>query len=510
MKRLILILAVLASLLPGFSWGADVLMSDLSNLQKRYEEKLEDLAQWCDDNELSDQAKTTRGWIADPPTNLICLYQIQEDASWPPLPENASLEVKQWSQNFIKLRCEQCNALIKQSRKFASSGRATFAFDLMMRALRENPQQKQIRAMLGFVEYQKKWAYSAEVKYLKKGMVNHPEFGWLAAKDVSRYEKGMRFYRNRWITKEQETQLRLANNDPWRLESPHYVILSYPSLEEGAALSRKLETLYLVWRQLFLRFFATEGQMQAFFSGKNANIPMPQHKVVFFRDREQYNNVMLAKTKNPFIKQTLGYYSSHADSQTGVEGIAYFFAGPDYDERTMNHEATHQLFFEARPVSFQPKRNFNIASAGRNGNFWIMEGIAMFMESLANKDGIHELGDPDDVRLFAARFRRLKNDFYVPLQKFSQLNAERFQQDPRVTTFYSQAAGLTWFLLFYDEGKYRDCLVTYLSMVYSGLDTPDTLPKLTQIPWEELDREYLEYIKTTVRPNDENLSLEPM
>ena len=510
MKRFAFALTVLAFLCPYACFGADALLTDLSALQQRYQEKLEKLAQWCDDNELAEQAKYTRAWSKPHPADRICVYQIQEDAFWPELPEDASGEMKQWSQDFIKLRSEQCTALVRQSRKFANAGRATFAFDLIMQALRENPQQKQIRSMLGFVEFQKKWVYGSEYKYLKKGMVNHPKFGWLPAKFAARYDKGQRYYRNRWISKEQESQLREQNNDPWVVESPHYIIRSFPSLEEGVALSRKLETLYLVWRQLFIRFFATEKQMQMFFSGKNANLTSSQYQVVFFQDRNQYNSFMLTKTNNPQVPKTLGMYYSSFNAAKGYEGVAYFFAGPDYDERTMLHEATHQLFAESRPISLQPKRNFNVVQPGLNGNFWVLEGIAMFMESLINENSRHELGDPNDNRLFAARFRRLNDNFYIPLQRFCQMNTQTFQQDPRVATFYSQAAGLTWFLIFHDEGKYRDSLAAYLSAVYSGLDSPDLLGRLIQEDWADLDQEYQKYLKSTIQPRDANLTLEPM
>ena len=48
------------------------------------------------------------------------------------------------------------------------------------------------------------------------------------------------------------------------------------------------------------------------------------------------------------------------------------------DERTMYHKATHQLFQESRPVS---------PEVGHRANFWIIEGIAMYMESLPRKTG---------------------------------------------------------------------------------------------------------------------------
>ena len=87
---------------------------------------------------------------------------------------------------------------------------------------------------------------------------------------------------------------------------------------------------------------------------------------------------------------------------------AYFFAGKGADERTLYHEATHQLFALSRPIS---------PEVVRKGNFWIVEGIAMFMESLRVEDGYCVLGGFDDERMHAARYRLLHDHFYVPLDE---------------------------------------------------------------------------------------------
>ena len=72
---------------------------------------------------------------------------------------------------------------------------------------------------------------------------------------------------------------------------------------------------------------------------------------------------------------------------------------------------------------------------------------------------------------------------------------EKLQKDPRIGTLYSQAAGLTHFLIYYDGGRYRDALVSYLSAVYSGRDDHDTLAKLTGTDYGELDKQYREFLE---------------
>ena len=72
---------------------------------------------------------------------------------------------------------------------------------------------------------------------------------------------------------------------------------------------------------------------------------------------------------------------------------------------------------------------------------------------------------------------------------------EKLQEDPRIATLYSQAAGLTNFLVHHDGGRYRDALVAYLVAVYTGRDDPDTLAKLTGVDYSALDKQYHEFIE---------------
>jgi hypothetical protein len=194
-----------------------------------------------------------------------------------------------------------------------------------------------------------------------------------------------------------------------------------------------------------------------------------QHHVVYFRDRDDYKLAM--RGTMPDI-ETSGVYRM---------GRAYFFADKKNDDRTLYHEATHQLFHESRPVA---------PEVGQKANFWIVEGIAMYMESLRQEDGFYVLGGMDDDRMHAARYRLLEDKWYVPLSEFSGYGSAKIQNDPRIAKLYSQAAGLANFLVYYDGGRYRDALVAYLVAIYTGRDQPDTLAKLTGAGYSELDKQY--------------------
>ena len=104
------------------------------------------------------------------------------------------------------------------------------------------------------------------------------------------------------------------------------------------------------------------------------------------------------------------------------------------------------------------------------------------------------LGGFDDERMVAARYRLLNDKFYVPLVDLVGYGMEKIQKDPKIATLYSQSAGLTNFLVHYDRGRYRDALVAYLAAVYAGQDTEQTLAKFTGENFDELDKEYKEFM----------------
>ena len=181
----------------------------------------------------------------------------------------------------------------------------------------------------------------------------------------------------------------------------------------------------------------------------------------------------------PNIKITTGFYLDNP-------GCAYFFAGKDSDDRNMYHEATHQLFHESRLVA---------PNVGHKTNFWIVEGIAMYMESLAAGGRLRRAG----------RFRRRAGErrpLSAAARPFlrSAWRVRRFRHGetakrPANRHVYSQAAGLTHFLIYYDDARYRDALVSYLSAVYAGHDNHDTLARLTGASYSDLDKQYREFLE---------------
>ena len=444
-----------------------------------YRAKLDDLAAWCETQGLAAEAARTKTWSHPHGFDKLYITNLSAETGPSKPPEDASDAAQQWQEHFWKLRREQADELFKLARRAVDRQRPSLAFDLVLETLHENPDHETARGILGYQKYQGRWHTLYEIQKIRAGWVKSERFGWIREPDLPRYEKGERRRGNRWISAEEDARLHEDIRRGWLVETEHYTIRTNHSIEAGAALGERLERLYNVWRRLFIRFYATRQQVLGLFEGRSRGRPikLPRHNIVYFRDRDDYNKLLKDAFANIAISS--GLYVEQTRR-------AYFFAGPDQNNRTLQHEATHQLFHESRPVA---------NNVGRGANFWIVEGIATYMESLREENGHFVLGGFDDIRMKAARYRLLKDDFYVPLAELCGYGMKRIQTDPRVATLYSQMAGLTNFLVYYDGGRYRDALVAYLHAVYNGNQNPNILPELTGSSFKTLDRQYREFMQ---------------
>jgi hypothetical protein len=75
---------------------------------------------------------------------------------------------------------------------------------------------------------------------------------------------------------------------------------------------------------------------------------------------------------------------------------------------------------------------------------------------------------------------------------------DAIQHDSRLPKLYSESSGLANFLMHYRDDRYRQPLIEYLIAVYAGRADADTLAKLTGASYEQLDRQYREYLKGLV------------
>jgi hypothetical protein len=394
-------------------------------------------------------------------------------------------------------------------------GHPSEAFHDLRETAFHNPDHETARKLLGYVLYEDRWVTPYTALMLRRGEVDHPVFGWLPAEHVARYEAGQRFYKGRWMPAAAEAEIRSKLTDAWEVESDHFLIRTTHSLERGVELSRALEILHRFFLRNFTDFFATPQQMKRLFDdGKPLGTSGgSKHEVVYLATREAYAKIV--RNKQPGADQMNGLYMPG-------DRIAYLFANeadPEASLETMYHEVTHQILSESN------LKTFEIAT---DADFWVIEGIACYMESF-EPEGAIRVGDPGHSRLYFARERIVAEDWFQPLERFTQLGRHQFQfEAPGKTAeekfrelqrYYSQATGLTHFLLHYDNGRYRDGFVQYLARIYSAdarvRKQRLTLAEVLGVPFEDLDRLYVEYISrlrtggTGQTPDGNELPSEP-
>ena len=194
--------------------------------------------------------------------------------------------------------------------------------------------------------------------------------------------------------------------------------------------------------------------------------------VVLFKDRDDY--VAQLSRSEPQIELSVGYFSqSHK--------TAFFYAGDDSARTTWVHEATHQFFQESGEVA---------PMVGERSNCWVVEGVALYMESLSDHGGYLTTGGVDADRLQYARYRLLSEGYYVPLEKLVAYGREQLQKDPDLTKLYSQCAGLAHCFMDTDQGQQIRPFINYLRTVYRGVGQLETLSGESGKSYGELDQLY--------------------
>ncbi len=367
--------------------------------------------------------------------------QPQEDAA-----SDSARLTQLWRRKFLDLRAARARDLFQLAGQRLTAGMPEQAFQLLHEVLREDPNHAESRRILGYRRAGAAWQKPERAVRTRSGDRNHPQFGWR---------------RRRY----------------WIVESEHYEIQTDHSSQAGVELADELERLVDVWQQAFFGFWAADDALRLRFAGQDVPLgPKRRFRVVLFRDHQEY--LAQLGPGEPQIAKTLGYYLAG-------RGTAYFHAGDDSVRTTWLHEATHQLFQESVA---------GIRAPGEAGNFWIVEGVALYMESLRPRDGYCVLGGWDARRLQFARYRTFNERFQLPLRELVGFGRERLQQDDDIRRLYSLAAGLAHFLIDYQGGIYRPAIVSYLRDVYRGEADEDTLFQCTAREAEQLDAQYRLYL----------------
>lgn len=284
----------------------------------------------------------------------------------------------------------------------------------------------------------------------------------------------------------------------WQIDSPHFQVATDAGQQAGVELALQLEDFHTMWQQVFFDYWSSRTWLANRIAGKTSPAPPERkHQVVLFRDREEYLRQLTPA--EPKISLTLGYYRK-------INQTSYFYAGDDAALSVWYHEGAHQLFQEiGEPIQ----------SVGEKWNFWVVEGVAVYLESAVKRGGYFTLGGFDADRLQFVRSRTMGGEPPMPIEELSALGRDALQKHPDIRKLYTQAAGLSHYLMDGRDGKDRDDFIRRIADSYAGRDTPRSFTTLPSIASADFERDFREFLCVTdddlnfLQPNKsrKNLSL---
>jgi len=438
--------------------------SDRTATDATFAARLEVLAEEAAENNLTLLHDQIRTWYI--PRHADRQYLFLPPAASPdtrdtPSDDKAG-ELSEAEQNirakWMAARGEQADRLSKLADRALIAGNADATVQLLHEVLRERPHDKKARQALGLNKSAKSGKAARSMKPRVSRTAEHA-YGWPAG-------------------------------GYWRMQTEHFILTTNHSPAAAEELATILEEFHTLWEQLFVSYWTTPAAVRQSMSGRGLSRRSgAKHRVVLFKSREEYTDHL--KRIEPQAALTLGIYRDK-------DRTAYFFYGDKQFHSTWRHEVAHQLFYESL------RRGQRV---GTEHNFWLIEGVALYLESLqrietcgSDADGLpcknayYTVGGFDAERLQFARYRALNEGFYVPSSELSQLGRVALQQDPRIRRLYSQSAGLTHFLLDGADGHYRSATLKLLRDIYNGVDKADSMSSLAATTPTEIDNAYRQFL----------------
>jgi hypothetical protein len=363
----------------------------------------------------------------------------------------------------------------------AHLGEAALALRLATEAVHWDGDNAQARQWLGYEKRGDKWLTPFQLRMHEKRLDWHPRYGWIEPADLPRYEAGERKMGRRWVTAEIDAAQHQTITRGWQVRTDHFVVTTNHSLEAGAALAGELEGLYQIWQQLFADFHISATELKnRFEEGQTPGVQSRPFKVIYHRSRDQYITELV--DRQPRIGETLGIYFDQYR-----EAHFYFVAAGD-NRPTLYHEGVHQLFQESTRA---------VKSPGARDNFWVLEGAALYFETLRRQDDpeqgpYYTIGQRDAGRLPVAIERLTKDNYYIPLATLVTLGQRDLQQRDDLPRLYGQATGVATYFMATPER--RKVFVDYLKTFYAGKTDATTLSTLAGKTYPDLDAEIREFL----------------
>ncbi len=364
----------------------------------------------------SEAATTVRQWIPQTRSDSRVAYysSVPDDLAFPALFEP---KVKA---AFESARKEVAEAAVGLAKAYAAKNEGELAYGLLWRAIREQPSNPQVRTILGLADGK------TNRVTIRPGRTAPASLGWPDRSFV------------------------LA-------ETSHFKVYSNAPRREAAAMAEDLERFYEIWSQVFFAQWTTsEAVCQAISRGQPIPREASHFEIALFANRESYMRAL--GSERPGADQSTGFYSPDAR-------LTLLFAGPQADVATRYHEITHQLLQETGQET--------VMAPGLNAGFWIVEGIACYMESLRFHSEYAAVGGWESNQLQYARARWLATLDPPDLIELAREGRDAVQQRDDLGAWYTTAAAYTHWLM--DSADQRATAMRYLQSVYRGAHAVDEL-----------------------------------
>lgn len=443
----LLLTALLAAALASPAAGADGEV-DRREADAQFRAALDQVAAECERQGLATEASLTRAWYVprDPRRSYLFLPQ-GDDPARPPAAANP--KVRRWYADWTEARRAQAKRLFWLALQAAKGGDEATAYQLLHEVLHEDPEHEGARWELGYERVDRSWQRPARKDARRRDRAAHPLFGW-------------------------------SSNQYSVVDSEHFRVTTNLHARAARDAAAYLERVHAAWQQAFYEYWTVPGRLAQRLAGLSVPLgPDRVFDVVLFKNRDEYLRQL--RRAEPQVEQSVGYYSR-------AHRMAMFYADEGAARATWVHEATHQFFQESGEA---------ITQVGEQANFWVVEAVALYMESLAEHPGYVTVGGADAHRLQFARYRRLSQGFYVPLETLAGYGRRQLQQDPHLAELYSQCAGLAHGFLDTGPSEDRQAFRRYLRLVYRGAAQPATLAAELGRSFADLDQQYLDSLAVT-------------
>ncbi|MDG2012406.1 MAG: DUF1570 domain-containing protein [Pirellulaceae bacterium] len=407
-------------------------------------DQIQELVKTCNDQQMPAEAAEAKSWdiLRDPNRQYI----FRPPSRLSKLDESTASELQKSFQRRLKIiKQEHAERLFELAKLAADNERGPESYQWLHETLVYDPDHRAARKALGFRE--------------------NPTLGWVrSAKPITAR-----------LSRTRQKIMGWEKGTFWEINSPHFKVYSAAGEDAGVALAEELENTYWVWRQVFFDYWSNARQIQRWLAGDGADkSSSKQYQVILFRDKQQYVTDLAAVDN---IAISSGYYAEG-------KRASFFYWDAEPPIETWRHEIIHQLLQENAGVN---------KSVGDRGHAWWVEGIAMYFESMLERNHYVTLGGFDATRLQYARLRNQREGYFIPMIELDAMGRDDLQSNADIKRLYTQASGVSQYLMNGEAGKHRDGFLRLIKEFYKDRRFKSTLAERT-LALDQLDRAYQEYL----------------